>query len=149
MEYENKYASHGQANLNTVLGSIGTAGALGVLDNIFGTGKGHGGGYSRYDAEKDAEIASLRTDKKFLESSIYVDGKFNELRNYVDSKFDGVNATLAQQAVFNATNTAAINCINSQIAVLMGLTKTVISATSICPEPMARYNSWTAPTATT
>lgn len=149
MEYENKYASHGQVNLNTVLGSIGTAGALGVFDTILGTGKGHGGGYSRYDAEKDAEIASLRTDKKFLESTIYTDGKFNELRNYFDAKYDGVNATLAQQAVFNATNTAAVNCINSQIAVLMGLTKTVIPTESICPEVMPKFNSWVAPTATT
>ena len=29
------------------------------------------------------------------------------------------------------------------------LTKTVIPKSSICPEPMDRYNSWTAPAATT
>jgi hypothetical protein len=147
MEYENKYASHGQANLNTVLGSIGTAGAFGLLDNILGTGKGHGGGYSRYDAEKDAEIASLRIDKKLLESTIYTDSKLNDFRNYVDAKFDGVNAAICQQNVYNATNTATLNCLSNQVAQLMSLTKVVIPTASICPEPMARYNSWVAPTA--
>jgi hypothetical protein len=34
------------------------------------------------------------------------------------------------------------------IATLMGLTKTVVPIGNICPEPMARYNSFTVPTAT-
>jgi hypothetical protein len=32
---------------------------------------------------------------------------------------------------------------------LAALTKTVIPITNVCPEPMAKYNSWTAPTTTT
>lgn len=34
-----------------------------------------------------------------------------------------------------------------RVGVLEGLTKTVIPASSLCPEMMPRYNSWTAPTA--
>jgi hypothetical protein len=34
------------------------------------------------------------------------------------------------------------------INTLSGLTKTVIPITSVCPEPMPMYNSWTAPTTT-
>jgi hypothetical protein len=53
--------------------------------------------------------------------------------------------------VYNATNTAAIACINNQIATISatlgGITKTVVPITAVCPEPMKLYNSWTAPTA--
>jgi hypothetical protein len=31
----------------------------------------------------------------------------------------------------------------------MGLTKTIIPAANVCPQPMPQYNSWTAPTTTT
>ena len=36
--------------------------------------------------------------------------------------------------------------LQNQVAQLQALTKVVIPYTSICPEPMSRYNSWTAPT---
>ena len=55
---------------------------------------------------------------------------------------------IAQQAVYNATNTSTIACLQNQVACLQALTKVVIPATSVCPEPMNIYNSWTAPTAT-
>lgn len=53
-----------------------------------------------------------------------------------------------QQAVFNGTMTSTVGCLQQQIAMLQGLTKVVIPKDSICPEPMDRYNSWTAPTTT-
>lgn len=31
----------------------------------------------------------------------------------------------------------------------MGLTKTIVPITNVCPEPMKLYNSWTAPTTPT
>ena len=70
-----------------------------------------------------------------------------KLRDYVDRRFDGVNAQLCQQAVINAQTTANISCMQNTINTLSGLTKTVIPITSVCPEPMPQYNSWTAPTA--
>ena len=65
---------------------------------------------------------------------------------YVDGRFREFEQAIAQQAVYNATNNATISCIQQQIACLQSLTKVVIPGTNICPEPMSRYNSWTAPT---
>lgn len=153
MEYENKYASRGVGN--TALGlSIGALGAEllgGGIGNILGGGRSGCGEhqYSRYDAEKDARIAELETEVKLRDSNIYTDGKILELYRYVDGKFAGVEQQLCEQRVYNATNTAAIGCIQGQVAQLMSLTKCIIPISNVCPQPMAQYNSWTAPTTPT
>jgi hypothetical protein len=72
-----------------------------------------------------------------------------KLRDYVDRRFEGVNAQINAQAVINAQVTANLSCMQGNIATLMGLTKTIIPITNVCPEPMPALNSWTAPTATT
>lgn len=147
MEYENHYASKGVAG--TALGiGIGALG-LEVLRNGNGIGGIFGGGCHDNDANLRARIAELETEVKLRDANIYTDSKLNDFRNYVDAKFGVVNASISEQAVYNATNTATLNCMSGQIAALLALTKTVIPATNVCPQPMAMYNSWTAPTATT
>lgn len=156
LEHENDYANKGVAGAGLGLGIAGTA--LGLLNNGgFGnlfSGAGNVRScipedhfYTRYDASKDARIAELETEVKLRDANTYTDAKILDLYRYVDGKLDGVNAAICAQNVYNATNSAAIGCINNQIAQLMALTKCVIPTSSICPEPMARYNSWTAPTA--
>lgn len=88
---------------------------------------------TRYDAGKDAEIAKLETEIKLRDANTYTDGKMLELYQYVDGRMRGVEGQIAQQAVYNATNTAALNCMQGQIAQLQGLTKMVISNSSVCP----------------
>lgn len=155
LEHENDYANKGVAGAGLGLGIAGTA--LGLLSGGLGN-LGIGGVapraacpedhfYSRYDASKDARIAELETEVKLRDANTYTDAKLLDLYKYVDGKFDGVNAAICAQNVYNATNSAAIGCINNQIAQLMALTKTVIPTSSICPEPMLKYNSWVAPTA--
>ena len=77
----------------------------------------------------------------------------NKFRNYVDNRLAVVEGRMNAQDVYNATNTAAIGCINGQIASILntigGITKTVVPITAVCPEPMKLYNSWTAPTTAT
>lgn len=102
---------------------------------------------SRYDAQKDARIAELETEVKLRDANTFTMGEMNKMRNYVDSKLECINSAINQQAVYNATNTSTIACLSNQVAQLMALTKCVIPTTSICPEPMLKYNSWTAPTA--
>lgn len=135
MEYENKYASKGVAGTGLGLGIAGTA--LGVMaGGLNGTGGLFGNGnyaYNRAEAEKDARIAALETEVKLRDSNIYTDGKILELYKYVDGKFSAVEGELCQQRVYNATNTAAIGCIQGQIAQLMALTKLVIPNGSVCP----------------
>lgn len=149
-----EFASKGVAGTALGLG----AGALGVellrggLGGLFG-GMGVGCNeqmpVNRYEAAQSARIAELETEVKLRDANIYTDSKLNDLRNYVERKFAGVDSALCQQAVYNATQTSAIGCIQQQVAQLMGLSKLVIPTDSICPAPMPLYNSWTAPTTPT
>lgn len=103
---------------------------------------------NRYEAKQSARIAELETEIKLRDANTYTDGKMLEMYQYVDGRLRNVEGQIAQQAVYNATNNSIIGCIQSQIAQLQSLTKMVIPKSSICPEPMDRYNSWTAPTIT-
>lgn len=133
-------------------GIIGSA--LGLLNggagNILGGwGNGCNGQVyvNRYEADQAARIAELETEVKLRDAATYTLNEVNKMRNYVDGKFDAINAQLCQQAVVNSQITANISCMQNTLNTLSGLTKTVIPIGNVCPEPMARYNSWTAPTA--
>lgn len=151
------YASRGVAGAGLGLGVAGTALGLlnGGLGNLLGGGWNNNCGCSdnhvvtRYEQGLQNEIMTKDSKISLLESNIYTDQKLNDLRNYIDAKVSAVEGTINAQAVYNATNTATINCIQGQVAQLFALTKTVIPITNVCPQPMPQYNSWTAPTTTT
>ena len=103
---------------------------------------------NRYEATQAAKIAELETEVKLRDANTYTDSKLLDLYKYVDRKFDHIEHELCDQRVYNATNNTVIGCIQNQVNQLAALTKVVIPTSSICPEPMARYNSWVAPTAT-
>ena len=141
LEHEEDYANKGVAGAGLGLGIAGTA--LGLLNGGLGN-LGIGGvaprnicsedhTYTRYDASKDARIAELETEVKLRDANTYTDAKILDLYKYVDGKLDGVNAAICAQNVYNATNSAAIGCINNQIAQLMALTKVVIPNSNVCP----------------
>lgn len=143
MEYENKYASKGVAGAGLGLGIAGTA--LGVLagglngTGIFSGNNCNGGCCSedhyvnRYEATQASRIAELETEVKLRDANTYTDSKILALYQYVDGKVSGIESQICQQNVYNATNTATINCISNQVAQLMSLTKLVIPNGSVCP----------------
>ena len=88
---------------------------------------------TRYDAGKDARIAELETEVKLRDANIYTDSKIADVYGRLDSKIGMLEHQLCDQKVYNATNTAAIGCIQGQIAQLMGLTKLVVPNGSVCP----------------
>lgn len=141
LEHENDYANKGVAGAGLGLGIAGTALGLlnnGGLGNLF-TGAGarsvcpEDHFVNRYESAQAARIAELETEVKLRDANTYTDQKILDLYKYVDGKFDGVNAAICAQNVYNATNSAAIGCINNQIAQLMALTKVVIPNSSVCP----------------
>lgn len=161
LEENGNYASKGVANAGSTTGIIGTTlGGLATLINggtLFGNNARTAGVpavnsddeyVNRYEAKQSARIAELETEIKLRDANTYTDGKMLEMYQYVDGRLRNVEGQIAQQAVYNATNNSIIGCIQSQIAQLQSLTKMVIPKSSICPEPMDRYNSWTAPTIT-
>ena len=158
VEVEKDFASKGVAGAGLGLGIAGTALALmgnGGIPGLFGGGcynNGNGCGsqmVNRYEANQSARIAELETEVKLRDANVYTMTEMGKLRDYVDNKFSAVNSQLCQQAVVNAQVTANLACLTNTVNTLSGLTKTVIPITSVCPEPMPQYNSWTAPTAPT
>lgn len=136
MEYQNEYANKGVAGAGLGLGIAGTALGLlgnGGLGNIFGMGCAEDHYVNRYEAGKDARIAELETEVKLRDANTYTLGEVNKLRDYMEKKLDCVEHQLCDQKVFNATNTAALSCIQGQVAQLMSLTKLVVPNASICP----------------
>lgn len=143
---EMEYANKGVAGAGLGLGIAGTALGLmagglngtglfntGCNRNVNGCGCSEDHFVNRYEAGQAARIAELETEVKLRDANTYTDSKILDLYRYVDGKFACIEGQIGQQAVYNATNTAVINCLQNQVNVLMGLTKTVIPNTSICP----------------
>ena len=134
-----EFASKGVAGSGLGLGIAGTA--LGVLNgglgNILGgfnnCGCSENMMVNRYELNQENRIAKLETEVALRDANIFTDQKIAEVYERLDSKIRGVEAGLNAQAVYNATNTATINCIQGQVAQLFGLTKLVIPNTSVCP----------------
>jgi hypothetical protein len=149
-----EFASKGVAGAGLGTGIAGLTlgvlnGGLGNLLGGMGCGCSENMAVSRYEMGLQNQIASKDGQIALLESNIYTDQKLNDLRNYVDAKVGAVENAINAQAVYNATNTATIGCIQGQVAQLQGLTKLIVPITNVCPEPMKMYNSWTAPTTPT
>lgn len=160
MEFDNRYATNGKGNLGVTLGAIGTGlgilsgGLNGLTGMVNGVNTGRCGCnedhyVNRYEATQSARIAELETRNKLLEANIYTDQKIADVFERLNVKIAGVEAQLCQQSVINAQVAANLSCLQNTVNTLSALTKTVIPIDNVCPAPMAKYNSWVAPTATT
>jgi hypothetical protein len=90
-------------------------------------------GINRYEASMQQQIARLESEVALRDANIYNDSKILETYKYIDGKIEAINSKLCDQAVFNATQTAAMNCMGGQIAQLFALTKLVVPNSSVCP----------------
>lgn len=125
---------------------------------------------SKLQSEKDALQSDQKTDGKILELYKYVEQQFTKDREYVGNRFAATGQEIASlaanQAVVNQRITDNLAFVDSKIdnvykdmdcrfkAVYHEIEcKTLplekkVPLSSICPEAMPRYNSWTAPTTT-
>lgn len=144
----------GQGTYNTVGASLGIASFLGLNGgNILGgcgrTGWGAEGicsdnmAVNRYELNMVREADSLKSENALLRSQVYVDqklvevvkdytGQINALAAEVRANKDAQNAVNMQQAVYNGTNTATLQCMQASIAALQAITKTYIPSSNIC-----------------
>lgn len=150
-----EFASKGVAGSGLGLGIAGTAlgllnGGAGLLGAAREAASPWGGCCSestpvnRYEldltqkiAAKDARIGLLEadkyTDQKIVDATAYLMGLINDLAAEVRANKDEQTGVNMQQVAYNATNTAAIGCIQGQVAALQGMTKLVIPNSSVCP----------------
>lgn len=127
-------------------GIIGTALSTlgGNLGGILGGGCQHGEHVvSRYEMGLQQELAEKNTRISLLESNIYVDSKISDVYERLNNKINGIEAQICQQSVVNAQVAANLSCMQRNLDVLNGLTKTIIPITNICPQPAT---ATTAPT---
>ena len=150
-----EFASKGVAGaaLGTGIGGLALGvlnGAGGLLNLMGGNCGGCGNGYAgiamvnRYElglvqelAAKDAKIGLLEadkyTDQKIVEAYKDLQGQIKDLAGEVRANKDEQAGINMQQAVYNGTNTATLQCMQQQIAQLQGLTKLVVPNGSVCP----------------
>ena len=91
------------------------------------------GGAACNNDDIETRIAELETEVKLRDANFYTLSEMGKLRDYVDGKFAHVEHELCDQRVYNTANTAAINCMQGQIAQVLSLTKLVVPNGSICP----------------
>ena len=151
---EMNFASRGVGAAALSTGIIGTA--LSVMNGgLFGNLFGGGGGCSdnmavnRYELSQMREIVNRDMEIAYLRGRDAAKSDTIELYNNLDGRFRAIEGQISAQAVVNAQITANIGCMQTAIASLNALTKTVIPISNVCPAPMPEYNSWVAPTANT
>ena len=145
MEYENKYASRGVGGtaLGLSIGALGVEALRGGFGGLFGgnaVGCSEDHMVNRYELALQQEIAAKDSKIGLLESNVYTDSKIADVYERLNNKIGFLENQMCEQRVYNATNTAAISCIQGQIAQLASLTKVVVPNSSICP-------GWTTTTA--
>ena len=142
----------GGTALGLSIGALGVQALNGGFGNLLGgTGWNRNTGccesnmpVNRYElgltneiAAKDARIGLLEsniyTDQKITDTYAALNGQINALAAEVRANKDAQTAVNMNQAVYNGTTTAAIGCIQNQIAALNGLCKLVVPNTSVCP----------------
>lgn len=112
-------------------------------------------------AQKDSEISLLKAKIETRDEISQVYAQLRARDQAQDAVTAGIDKRLAalevaaplrEQLVLQKIDRVAqdaatgISALSAQVA---AITKTVVPKDAICPEVMSRYNSWTAPTATT
>lgn len=134
-----EFASNGKANAALTTGIIGTSlgGLMALGSNLLGGGVNNSCSencfVNRYELEQENRIAKLETEVALRDANIFTDQKISEVYERLDSKIRNVEASVNAQAVYNATQTGVISCIQGQIAQLQSLTKLVVPNSSVCP----------------
>lgn len=105
-------------------------------------GRGNCGGcsentpVSRYDLGQSEKMTALESENALLKANIYADQKLADVYERLSGRISAVEARQNElnmaQAVYNGTNTAALECMKSQIAALQGLTETVVPRRRVC-----------------
>ena len=112
LEVDRNYPTRGQVNLNTVLGSLGTASfAMPIIASLLG-GAGCNNGcnagvcsentpVSRYELGQESQIAELQRQLALRDANTYNDQKLLEVYKYFDGELKAVRAELCAQTVTN------------------------------------------------
>ena len=144
--HEYDVTGQGQGTLNTIFGSTGLASFLGLNAPTLLGGGNRGGAVelitsddkpiSRYEAQMMDKMAAKDSEIALLKANTYADQKLADVYERLSGRITAVEARQNEinmaQAVYNGTNTAALECLKSQIATLQGLTEVVVPQRRVC-----------------
>lgn len=124
---EMNVTGQGQGTLNTVLGAVGTAAALGFGTGILGNGRGN-----RQMSEDEKPVT--RYEMGLIRESIAKDNEIALLKAnmYTDRAAAGIQSQIAMQQTWNAVQQ---NNIATMQKMLGDITKFVVPINSIDPVP--------------
>lgn len=137
-----EFASKGVAGAALGTGIAGTAlgllnGGLGNLLGGWGNNNSDNMPVSRYELGLIQSNSALESENALLKADKYTDQKIVEVYTNLDGRIRDMekeqNRINMEQAVYNGVNTATLNCMQGQIAQLLGLTKLVVPNGSVCP----------------
>ena len=152
-------ASAGVGGAGLGLGIAGTALGLlnsngsGILSGLFGGGNQTIALMSDLAKEK-AERFAEKTGAEIYNAMFSQYKELAQATTAIDKRVSALEVAgpLREQLV-NQRIDCCCNSMGAGLAALQAtvanITKTIVPITSVCPEPMPQYNSWTAPTATT
>lgn len=126
---EANVTAQGQGTLNTVLGAVGSAGALGLLSGMLGNGNNN-----RNGARNPEDKPVTRYEMSLIRESIAKDNEITLLKSqqYTDRGMAGVQQQIAMQQSWNAVQQNNIAMMQKQLS---DITKFVVPITSIDPAP--------------
>ena len=137
VEVERHDNTRGIAIGGLTTGIIGSALASGIVPGLFGNNAAaypsENMAVNRFEFAMQKELINKDMEIVYLKGRDAAKTDSLELYRYIDGKIAHVERELADQRVYNATNTAALGCIQGQVAQLMSLTKMVVPNGSICP----------------
>ena len=126
-EGEANVTSQGQGTLNTVLGAVGTAAALGIGTGIIGNGRNR-------QPQDEGDRPVTRYEMGLIRESLAKDNEITLLKaqQYTDRAMAGVQQQLGMQNTWNAVQGQNIAMLQKQLG---DITKFVVPIASIDPVP--------------
>lgn len=129
-----EYASKGVGNaglttgiIGTALGALNGAGGLGILGSRHESDEF----ITRFDAKLMRDIEDRDRKIALLEADKYTDKKIADLADKMNTRFNIVEGQIAQQGIWNATQTGLIGSLQGQVAQLQALTKLVVPSSNV------------------
>ena len=135
----------------TALGLLNSNGGNGILSGLFGGGQNCNALMSELAKEK-AERFAEKTGAEIYNAMFSQYKELAQATTNIDKRVSALEvAGPLREQLLNQRIDCCCGSMNAGLAALQAtvanITKTIVPITSVCPEPMPQYNSWTAPTA--
>ena len=134
------------------LAALQGANGNGLLGGIFGGNNNQTNALMSELAREKAERFAEKTGAEIYNAMFSQYKELAQATTNIDKRVSALEvAAPLREQLLNQRIDCCCNSMNAGLAALQNtvanITKTIVPITSVCPQPMPQYNSWTAPTA--